>query len=97
MLDTDRLRSRLEAAVERFADDVAGLYARAIENHIDLGDDPRPWNAKRRPANTNGSVLLDQYGAMTTQSTLRELGPAFVIAVLTIGVVTEPRALFRSP
>jgi hypothetical protein len=95
VLDANRLQGRLQAAAARFADDVVRLYAQALENHVDLGEDPRRWNARRRPANTNGSILLEQYVGIATPEALRRLGPAFVIAVLTIGVVSEPRALFR--
>jgi hypothetical protein len=106
VLDVGELGVCLEGAVSRFVDEVIRLWeaAQRVQPEeprgeprgvVDLAADPRPWDFPLRPANTNGSVLLDRFVPLLCRSALEQLGPELAIAMLTFAIVTDHTALWR--
>lgn len=96
MVDLDELRAAMEQAVDRFTDDMTRVWDEARARHfVDLRRDPRPLSAPFRPANTNGSILLDRYALLVTPEAIRFFGWEMVLTWIVVGVVTEGDPLFR--
>jgi hypothetical protein len=96
VVDLDGLRATIEQAVDRFTEDMTRVWEEACASYfVDLRRDPRPISAPFRPANTNGSILLDRYACLATPEAIRLLGWEMVLTWILVGVVTEGDPLFR--
>ena len=95
MINAEILRRELTRALNRFAHESLQLWMRAQRQYfLDLRQDSCPWSSPLRPANTNGSVLLDCYVRLIDPKVVEEIGLEFAIAWMVMGVVTEKSGVF---
>ena len=98
MIDRDHLDKKLHEAIECFVETMTQAWLDIRKTQVlDLRQDPRPWQASVRAANTNGSILLDRYICLLAPEYNSQLRLEFAILWLTVGVVTEKSALFHPP
>jgi hypothetical protein len=97
VIDLEGLVEQIDLISSRYVDEITRDWDRQLQRYfVDLRKDPRPLSAPYRPANTNGSILLDKYAYFATSEAVHSLGWQQVMTLIALGVVTEGDPLFRS-
>jgi hypothetical protein len=98
VIDQENLNQKLHETIERFVENMTQVWVEIQKTSVlDLRQDPRPWHATVRAANTNGSILLDRYVCLLAPESKGPMGLQLAIAWLILGVVTENSELFSPP